>query len=148
LRPYILAALFSFIHFALLLPTVDLCEVGGSSEAREVHVASIIRNTGEMILPLRNGAVPSKPPLYHWIAAAQAAARGAPVTPGAARVISVVSGAGMVWLTVLLALQFRAAAPAEGRAALRYTALAAWAALECLYEFPRISGEARVDALF
>src|SRR6516162_6585799 len=39
-------------------------------EAREALVVWEINHSGNWILPLRNGKeIPSKPPLYHWLAA-------------------------------------------------------------------------------
>jgi 4-amino-4-deoxy-L-arabinose transferase-like glycosyltransferase len=39
-------------------------------EAREALVVWEINHSGNWILPLRNGSeIPSKPPLYHWLAA-------------------------------------------------------------------------------
>lgn len=50
----------------LLVALLGIPPVGGSSEAREMQVIDIMYRTGEVVLPLRNGVVPSKPPLYHW----------------------------------------------------------------------------------
>ena len=46
-------------------------------EPREAIVVQAIVDTGEFILPLRNGnEIPSKPPLFHWIGAAVSSAAG------------------------------------------------------------------------
>src|SRR5436309_10738101 len=59
--------------------------------------------TGDVILPLWNGSVvPSKPPLFHWLAAASAALTGAGVTEHTLRAPSIVL-AGLVVLLVFLA---------------------------------------------
>ena len=50
-----------------ILPVLGLAKISGSSEAREAHVARVIMQTGEWILPDRNGYVPSKPVLHHWL---------------------------------------------------------------------------------
>ena len=42
--------------------------IGAHGEAREGLVVQDIVRHGRWVLPLRNGAVPSKPPLFHWIA--------------------------------------------------------------------------------
>lgn len=45
------------------------------AEAREALVIWEIHNSGDWILPLRNGEeIPAKPPFYHWLAAAASAA--------------------------------------------------------------------------
>lgn len=41
--------------------------ISGSSEAREAQVIDVIGRTGEFVLPMRNGIVPSKPPFFHWV---------------------------------------------------------------------------------
>src|SRR5439155_18772535 len=59
--------------------------------------------TGDWILPLWNGSVvPSKPPLFHWLAAGPAALTGAGVTEHSLRVPSIAL-AGLVVLLVFLA---------------------------------------------
>ena len=50
-----------------VLPVLGLPGISSSSEARETHVAAIIKASNEWILPDRNGFVPSKPLLHHWI---------------------------------------------------------------------------------
>jgi 4-amino-4-deoxy-L-arabinose transferase-like glycosyltransferase len=52
-----------------ILPVLGLAKISGSSEAREAHVAQVIVNTAEWVLPDRNGFVPSKPILHHWLIA-------------------------------------------------------------------------------
>lgn len=60
----------------LLIQTlfIGVPQIGGSSEAREAQVVDVILRAGandsaSWVLPLRNGVVPSKPPLYHWLSA-------------------------------------------------------------------------------
>lgn len=50
-----------------IFPVLGLPNISSSSEARETHVASIIRTSNQWILPDRNGYVPSKPLLHHWL---------------------------------------------------------------------------------
>ncbi len=78
--------------------------IGGSSEAREAHVVSVILRSGEWILPLRNGVVPSKPMLFHWFDLLPAWAAGV-VSPFVARLPSLVFGAGLVFVVTLLAIR-------------------------------------------
>lgn len=52
----------------MILPFLDFTQVYQVSEAREGVVVEEMLRSGELILPLRNGAlVPSKPPLFHWL---------------------------------------------------------------------------------
>ena len=60
---------YSLFFFLSLLVFLGLPQMGGSSEAREAHIASVIIRESEWILPTRNGLIPSKPPLFHWITA-------------------------------------------------------------------------------
>lgn len=55
------------VYCAVLLPLIGIPLIGGSSEAREAQVIEVMQRTGEFVLPLRNGIIPSKPPMYHWI---------------------------------------------------------------------------------
>ena len=55
------------IYLVIQISTVGVPEIGGSSEAREAQVIDVMRRTGELVLPLRNGIIPSKPPLFHWV---------------------------------------------------------------------------------
>ena len=50
--------------------------IGTHGEAREGLVVQDVVARGHWVLPHRNGEVPSKPPLFHWIAAATAALVG------------------------------------------------------------------------
>lgn len=65
----------SYLYVTLLFGVVLFSVLGTSevfqvSEAREGFVVEEILNSGEWILPLRNGMfIPSKPPLFHWIGA-------------------------------------------------------------------------------
>src|SRR6185436_4916755 len=51
--------------------------IGHHAEAREGLVVQDILAHGHWILPRRNGELPSKPPLFHWIAAGIAHVAGA-----------------------------------------------------------------------
>src|SRR5438046_5657699 len=78
----------------------DVYEGGGS---REGLVVREMLRTGDWILPLWNGSVvPSKPPLFHWLAAGAAALTGAGVTEHTLRVPSIAL-AGLVVRLVFLA---------------------------------------------
>lgn len=73
----------------VLIYSASFSPIGSSSEAREVHIARIIYETGDWILPKRNGILPSKPPLYHWLVAGSGHLVGQ-VDEAVARAVSVV----------------------------------------------------------
>jgi 4-amino-4-deoxy-L-arabinose transferase-like glycosyltransferase len=84
----------------LLFPTVliycaSFPPIGSSSEAREVHIARIIYETGNWILPERNGILPSKPPLYHWLVATSGHLMGG-VDEAIARAVSIIAATIML----------------------------------------------------
>ncbi len=64
-----ISPLYPILILVLFALGVLLPELWGSSEAREAHVVQTILRDGEWILPDRNGIIPSKPPLLHWISA-------------------------------------------------------------------------------
>jgi 4-amino-4-deoxy-L-arabinose transferase-like glycosyltransferase len=110
--------------------------IGTHGEAREGLVVQDIVRHGRWILPLRNGEVPSKPPLYHWIAAAVGDVLG--LSDAVVRLPSALA-AGVVLLLVLVA-----GVAAGGRAA-------GWLAVGALagtYPFVESASEARVDMFF
>jgi len=100
-RQVLLAAPVALAVALAALPIGSDIYEGG--EAREGLVVREMLRTGDWILPLWNGSVvPSKPPLFHWLAAASAALGGAGVTEHTLRAPSIVL-AGLVVLLVLLA---------------------------------------------
>src|SRR3989442_2314778 len=101
-RPVLAAAALVALTVVLAaLPIGSGVYEGG--EAREGLVVREMLRTGDWILPLWNGSVvPSKPPLFHWLAAASAALTGAGVTEHTLRAPSIVL-AGLVVLLVFLA---------------------------------------------
>src|SRR2546422_4859197 len=101
-RPVLAAA--ALVALAVVLAALPIgSDVYEGGEAREGLVAREMLRTGDWILPLWNGSVvPSKPPLFHWLAAASAALTGAGVTEHTLRAPSIVLG-GLVVLLVLLA---------------------------------------------
>gem|GEM_PF-873449 len=66
------AVYLALLYFVSVLPFLGLAPIGGSSEAREAHVVQVMVREGRWFLPTRNGLIPSKPPLYHWVAAVAA----------------------------------------------------------------------------
>ncbi len=74
----------------------------GSSEARASEIAREMYETGEYVVPHLNGGIMlTKPPLYHWLAAASFGLFG--VNEFAARLPSALAGIGAVLLTFLIA---------------------------------------------
>lgn len=55
------------VYFSVELLLLGLPLIASSSEAREGQVVEAMRRSGELVLPLRNGIIPSKPPLFHWM---------------------------------------------------------------------------------
>src|SRR3989442_5545236 len=95
------AALVALTVVLAALPIGSDVYEGG--EAREGLVVREMLRTGDWILPLWNGSVvPSKPPLFHWLAAAAVGLTGAGVTEHTLRAPSIVL-AGLVVLLVFLA---------------------------------------------
>lgn len=110
--------------------------IGTHGEAREGLVVEHIVDHDRWILPLRNGELPSKPPLFHWIAAA--ASRVAGPSDAMVRVPSALAA----WL--VLALVYLVGAVAGGRAS-GWFAVAALAGMHTFFES---ATEARVDMVF
>ncbi|MBX7137414.1 MAG: phospholipid carrier-dependent glycosyltransferase [Oligoflexia bacterium] len=126
-------ALVPFVYLCGLLP------VGSSTEARELLVIDTILRDHAWLLPLRNGQVPSKPPLYHWLNAIISFPVGA-ASVWLARLLSALLGGLTVYSTALIA-------DAVGGRRPRLTLLSA-ALLLSTYGFVKLMGEARVDMLF
>src|SRR5438067_10861522 len=81
MRRQVLAAA-ALVALAVVLAALPIgSDVYEGGEAREGLVVREMLRTGDWILPLWNGSVvPSKPPLFHWLAAGAAALGGAGVT--------------------------------------------------------------------
>src|SRR5439155_824877 len=103
MRRHVLAAA-ALVALAVVLAALPIgSDVYEGGEAREGLVVREMLRTGDWILPLWNGSVvPSKPPLFHWLAAGAAALTGAGVTEHTLRVPSIAL-AGLVVLLVFLA---------------------------------------------
>ena len=102
MRPVLAAA--ALVALTVVLAALPIgSDVYEGGEAREGLVVREMLRTGDWILPLWNGSVvPSKPPLFHWLAAGPAALTGAGVTEHTLRVPSIAL-AGLVVLLVFLA---------------------------------------------
>src|SRR2546422_3896770 len=100
MRRHVLAAA-ALVALAVVLAALPIgSDVYEGGEAREGLVVREMLRTGDWILPLWNGSVmPSKPPLFHWLAAAAASLTGAGVTEHTLRAPSIaLAGAGRLLL--------------------------------------------------
>ena len=139
------ALLFGLLFLLSILPWCGVATIGGSSEARETHVVSSILQNDTWVLPLRNGVVPSKPPLFHWVAAQVAQIRGG-ATPGVTRAVSASFAALTLMLIAALAAHWTLAR--EGTNALiqaRQAAFISAVVLSLSYGFLSLAIDARVD---
>jgi hypothetical protein len=116
--------------------TYLLPPIWNHGEAREGLVARSIVEQHQWILPYRNGEVPSKPPLFHWIAAALGHLFG--LSDFTLRLASVVGAEVMAVVTFILGMAIGG----------RQTAWLAVAALMGMYQFWGSATEARVDMVF
>lgn len=146
LRPsFFLVLVLSWILLCFAL-SLQLSPVDGVSEARELHLAKIIHQTSEWVLPTRSGIIPSKPPLYHWCAAGLAAlSNGFNVLVG--RLPSVFFGLGCLILSALLSLA-QGAGAASGRQDKFLLALLNVLVLSSTFGFLVLMGVGRVDMPF
>lgn len=144
LSPRGVSFLFAALFLALLAPYLALVDVGGSSEAREITVASSIHRTGEWLLPLRLGSVPSKPPLFHWLTAL-ISPEGSNIAPFWPRLVSLFFAALTIAAAGAAAARARALRTAEGAAE---AALIAMLILASSYGFVQLAMDARVDMTF
>src|SRR5205814_10216430 len=103
MRRQVLAAA-ALVALAVVLAALPIgSDVYEGGEAREGLVVREMLRTGDWILPLWNGSVvPSKPPLFHWLAAGAAPPSGPGVTDHTPRAPSIAL-AGLVVLLGLLA---------------------------------------------
>jgi 4-amino-4-deoxy-L-arabinose transferase-like glycosyltransferase len=124
------------IAFLLLAATYFSPEIWQHGEAREALVIQDIVNHQRWVLPLRNSDLPSKPILYHWIAASFASATG--LSDFAIRLPSAIAAMFLAWATYALG----------ALAAGRKTGLLAVGILATTFEYWDSGTEARVDMLF
>lgn len=132
----IVAGAFLAIVALLICAAYFTPHVWHHGEAREGLVVQDIVNNHRWILPLRNGELPSKPILYHWMAAFFALLLG--LSDFAVRLPSVVAAVLLIGVTYYVA----------AFATNRKTALYAVGILAATYEFWDSGTDARVDMLF
>lgn len=136
------------VFFLIYLATLAVGPAGGSSEARELHVIDSIISQNEWILPLRNGLIPSKPPLYHWIGAL--VLKSSPLDTSlevAGRLVSLVAGMLVLLCTALLARGI-ASNLFDSQKAAREAAYTALAVMVTTYGFVSMAVSAMVDMLY
>jgi len=127
---------FALIFAALIARLALSAPIWQHGEAREGLVVWGIVHNNEWILPFRNGELPSKPPLFHWLAALCALIFG--MHDFVVRLPSALAAEALAVTTYL-----------TGRAAgNRTTGWLSVAALLGMYEFWDSGTQARVDMLF
>lgn len=146
--PISFCVLLAFIFFLAVIPFIGVPEVAGSSEAREIHVARVVAEQNEWIAPLRNGIVPSKPPLFHWLVASVAAIFDVAVSPFWTRLVSLFAAALLLGFTVRLTLALLARAPMQLHEHRFIWAFISAAILSVTPGFVQLSVDARVDMLY
>ena len=128
--------LFALIFAGLLLRLLFASPIWNRGEAREGLVVQGIVHNQQWILPYRNEELPSKPPLFHWIAATASLMFGE--SDFSTRLPSALGAGVMVVVTFIL-----------GRAtAGKLTGWLAVGALLGTYDFWHAAGQARVDMVF
>ena len=128
--------LFALIFFGLVLRLLFAPPIWNRGEAREGLVVQGIVHNQQWILPFRNGELPSKPPLFHWLAATNALILGE--SDFSTRLPSGIGAAVMITVTFMM-----------GRAmGGRMTGWLAVGALLGMYDFWHAAGQARVDMVF
>lgn len=133
---HILCVLSLFLLTSLLL--LKLSDIFQVSEAREGSVVKAILEDNAWALPLRSSfAVPSKPPLFHWIGAVLATLFGN-YNEFYLRLPSLLASLGTLIVVALYA--YRVAGP--------ISAVFAPAILSTMYGFSRLASDGRVDMLF
>jgi 4-amino-4-deoxy-L-arabinose transferase-like glycosyltransferase len=134
-----------FAHILILLPILGVPGIGSSTEAREAQVIDLICRNGDWILPLRNGLIPSKPPLFHWFGALLAGC-GGEISPFYARLASFFSGMLILIATYTNSLFLaRLSERAKTREGASLIAAVAVSILTLTYGFHRLLTQSMVD---
>jgi 4-amino-4-deoxy-L-arabinose transferase-like glycosyltransferase len=136
------------IYLAIQISVVGVADIGGSSEAREAHVISEIVKNNDWVLPRRNGIIPSKPPLFHWIGAVVSSAIGG-VSELSARAPSVLAGIFVVLCTGLCACRLNSLISLPSRLVKPdHAFFIAAGVLSLTYGFYQMTCQAMVDMVF
>lgn len=146
--PLLYVALALTLYSALQLLFLGLAPISGSTEAREAQVIDTILREGSWVLPLRNGIVPSKPPLFHWIGAGLSVAIGG-VSEFTVRLPSHLAALGVLIFASLSAFRVaRFSQSVEGELHQERVALLTPGILSLTYGFHQLASQAMVDMTF
>jgi 4-amino-4-deoxy-L-arabinose transferase-like glycosyltransferase len=146
--PWRYLALALAVYSALQLLFLGLAPISGSTEAREAQVIDTIIRDGEWVLPLRNGIIPSKPPLFHWIGAVMSQVFGH-VSELTVRLPSHLAALGVIFFSSLAAFRVaRFSQTVEGELHQERVALLTPAILTLIYGFHQLASQAMVDMTF
>jgi 4-amino-4-deoxy-L-arabinose transferase-like glycosyltransferase len=127
---------------------VGIADISGSSEAREAQVVDVIAREGTWILPLRNGIIPSKPPLYHWLASCVSMVSGG-VSEFSTRYTSQLCAAICLIAVAIISYRFANATRSDQASRhARRSALLSAAILSLTYGFYQLGCQAMVDMTF
>jgi 4-amino-4-deoxy-L-arabinose transferase-like glycosyltransferase len=127
---------------------LGLPQISGSSEAREAQVIDTIVREGNWVLPLRNGVIPSKPPLFHWVGASISNLIGG-VSELSVRLPSHLAALGILLLVTLCAHRVAGKCRTiEGTLFCTRVSLLTPAILSLTYGFHQLASQAMVDMIF
>ena len=149
-RPFPWKVLFIVLatYSALQVSFLGLASIAGSTEAREAQVIDTIVRENSWILPLRNGIIPSKPPLYHW-AGAIISLLGGRVSEFSARLPSHIFALIVLACASLCSYRLaRASRTFQGEDHSGRVALIAAGVLSLTYGFHQLAAQAMVDMTF
>lgn len=136
------------LYSTLQILFLGLAPISGSTEAREAQVIDTIVRDGQWVLPLRNGIIPSKPPLFHWIGAVISTVLGE-VSELSVRLPSHLAALGVLIFSSLAAFRVaRWSQTVEGELHQERVALLTPAILTLIYGFHQLASQAMVDMTF
>jgi 4-amino-4-deoxy-L-arabinose transferase-like glycosyltransferase len=136
------------VYLGMQCLVVGIPSIAGSSEAREAQVIDVIVREGTWVLPLRNGIIPSKPPLYHWSGALLSSALGN-VDEFSVRLNSQIAASIVLVFVAFVANRFAALSDSRlGGAHAQRSALLAAAITSLTYGFYIMANQAMVDMTF
>jgi 4-amino-4-deoxy-L-arabinose transferase-like glycosyltransferase len=136
------------VYLAMQCLVVGVPSIGGSSEAREAQVVDVIVRDGTWVLPLRNGIIPSKPPLYHWAGALLSEALGG-VSEFSVRLNSQIAASVVLIFVAVVAYRFASLSDSRlGAEHPRRAALLGAGITSLTYGFYVMANQAMVDMTF
>lgn len=136
------------VYAAIQIAFIGQAPIASSTEAREAQVIDTIVRSGDWVLPLRNGLIPSKPPLFHWIGASFSHLLGE-VSEFTTRLPSLFAAIGILAFTSIIGFRVaRFSQTVEGELHQERVALISAAILSLTYGFHQLSTQAMVDMTF